>query len=671
MQYTVLGRTGLEVSRLGFGCMRLPMKSDTQIDRGLAIPMLHRAVELGITYFDTAVGYCAGDSQRVLGEAMESMRDRVVLSTKNHHYDKTDKDGWWRNLNDSLERLRTDHIDVYNFHGMNYERFEAAVDGEDGLYREVLKAKEQGMVRHICHSFHGSLDSLKKCVETGLFESVTVQYNLLDQSLEEGIAFAAEHGMGVVIMGPVGGGRLGYPTGKAQEIAGEVKSTPELALRFVLSNPAVNVALSGMSTMEQLEENVETVANLGELTPEDHRRIEAAVEERKKLAGLYCTGCNYCMPCPDNVDIPANFEILNLDRVFGLSDHARTRYATLGGKAALCRQCGKCVELCPQELDIPARLGEAVSLLDERSGSVAGWGELTGGSAAADGMLSLRLRYHVKNFTESTFSRVRVSLRSHREEQIAPAEFDFSTLKGFGRRHRDITVTTTPPMESLSVDSVVTFDDSHTIEHLSYAVVTASKRAGGKSNDSLLERPASPLVHVPSAIHPVHLSKQGPSAHSYDFALDYDDGSLYLWVEVEDDMKFLAETAPTGRIRADYFRVFFDGRAKDRLGLGGYGDGVFHVTVCPPADSGIDAWVVVSNGEEVSARTERTPFGYILGCAIPWSAFGGDNGAREVMAFDAVLVSHDADGNEQVRLSWTGREQQERDTSTFGRLVLI
>ena len=180
MQYITLGKTGLKVSRLGFGCMRLPMKTQSEVDRDLAIPMLHRGVELGITYFDTAVGYCSGDSQRVLGEAMEGMRDRIIISTKNHHYDKNDKKGWWKNLEDSLERIRTDHIDIYNYHGMNFERFESAVDGEDGLYREVLKAKELGMIRHICHSFHGTLESLKKCIDTGQFEVVTLQYNLLD-----------------------------------------------------------------------------------------------------------------------------------------------------------------------------------------------------------------------------------------------------------------------------------------------------------------------------------------------------------------------------------------------------------------------------------------------------------------------------------------------------------
>ena len=668
MQYTVLGKTGLKVSRLGFGCMRLPMKTDNEIDRDLAIPMLHRAVELGITYFDTAVGYCSGDSQRVLGEAMESMREKVVISTKNPHYDKNDKDGWWKNLNDSLERLRTDHIDVYNFHGMNFDRYESAVAGEDGLYKEVLKAKEQGMVRHICHSFHGSAESLIKCIETGLFDSITVQYNLLDQSLEEGIARASESGMGVVIMGPVGGGRLGFPSGKAQDLAGDVKSTPELALRFVLSNENVNVALSGMSTMKQLEENAETVANLGELTVEDHERIEAAVEERKKLAGLYCTGCNYCLPCPDGVDIPANFEILNLERVFGLSEHARSRYATLGGKAALCRQCGKCVELCPQELDIPTRLGESVALLDERSGSVAGWGELQSGSIGDDGMVSVDIRYQVKNFTESVFENVGVSLRSHREEQVIPAEFGFEKLKGYGRRHKDLAVKLLPPVESLSIDSVISFDGSHTVEHLSYAVV-AAKKINGNGNRSLLERPAGSVVHVPSPIHPVHASKQALAAHSFDFALSYDADKFYLWADVEDDLLYPAQAGQSGH--TDYIRIFLDGRQKEKVGVGGYGEGVMHVTICPMSDADLEPRVKPSIEAEVNVRSKRTDFGYVLGCAVPWNAFGADATIPKVMGFDLALVSHDSDGNQTLRLSWTGREGQERDTSMFGKLLIL
>ena len=666
MQYTTLGKTGLKVSRLGFGCMRLPMKSPSVVDRNLAIPMLHQALELGVTYFDTAVGYCGGDSQRTLGEAMEGKRDQFVLSTKNHHYDKNDKKGWWKNLDDSLERLRTDRIDIYNFHGMNFERYTSAVVGDDGLYKEVLKAKEQGMIKHICHSFHGSLESLKKCVDTGLFEVITLQYNLLDQSLEEGITYAADHGMGVVVMGPVGGGRLGFPSGRAQEIAGEVKSTPELAMRFVLSNPNVSLALSGMSTMQHIEENVKTVSTMGELTAEDHARIEAAVEERKKLAGLYCTGCNYCLPCPDAVDIPANFEILNLDRVFGLSEHARSRYATLGGKAALCRQCGKCVELCPQELDIPTRLGEAVSLLDERSGSVAGWGELRGAKMTEDGLNSLSMRYHIKNFTDTGYSNISVKLHGHREEQPMPAEISFDTLKAFGRRHKDVDILVTPPVDSLSIDSQISFDGSHTLEHLSYVVTSALKAEGG-----FQERPSSSTVHVPGAIHPVHGSQQSLEHHSFDMALSYDDTHLYLWADVEEDLKNPLENLKPGNLPFDKMLLFVDGRTPAQIGLGGHTDGVLSVEVFPPARGDDQPIVQAPDNSGVSASVSHTPTGYVLTCAIPWSSCNQQKTLPGIIGFDCVLVSHDEEGKEVLRLSWTGRERQERDTASFGKVLLI
>lgn len=668
MEYTTLGKTGLRVSRLGFGCMRLPMKTGTEVDRELALPMLHRGLELGINYFDTAVGYCAGDSQRVLGEAMEDRRDKVILSTKNHHYDKTDKDMWWKNLNDSLERLRTDHIDIYNFHGMNFERFQDAVDGEDGLYQEVLKAKEQGMVRHICHSFHGSPESLHKCIDTGLFEVVTLQYNLLDQTLDDEIAYAHENGMGVVVMGPVGGGRLGYPSGKAQEIAGEVKSTPELALRFVLSNQAVSIALSGMSTMEQLEDNVKTVSNLGELAPEDHKRIEDAVQERKKLAGLYCTGCNYCMPCPDSVDIPANFEILNLDRVFGLTEHARSRYAALGGKAALCRQCGKCVELCPQELDIPTRLGEAVALLDERSGSVAGWSELRKARMTDDGLVAVDLRYQLKSFTEEEFSSVSVSLHPHREEHLDPESFDVDRLKGFARRHRDLTLTTTPPLESISIDSLVTFNGSHTLEHFYHIAATARGIDGSPSMET---RPVGSLVHVPGATHPAHLDSTPPKGHSYDFVCAYDEQHLYVWVEVEDDLAGAVKDKPAPRLRNDMIRVYLDGRSNTDIGLGGPADGVINISICPREPGNNDPFVQVSKDVPVNATLEHTQTGYRTLVAVPWTSFVLDKKRPDVIGFDIAQSSYDAEGAAQVRLSWTGRERQERDTSRLGKLLMM
>jgi predicted aldo/keto reductase-like oxidoreductase len=611
--------------------------------------------------------YCGHDSERVLGEAMEGIRDQVVLSTKNHHYDKGDVAGWWKNLEDSLELLRTDCIDVYNVHGLNYEGYESSFAGEDGLYKQLLKAKEQGLIRHICHSFHGSCESLKKMVDTALFDSVTCQYNLLDRHLEEGIAYAAEHGMGVVIMGPIGGGRLGYPSEKAAELVGEVKSTPELALRFVLSNPSVTVALSGMGTMQMLEENVETVSRAGDLSEEDHGRIEGAIQERKQLMGLYCTGCGYCMPCPEGVDIPKNFEFLNLERVFGLTDHARATYASLGGKAALCRLCGKCVEPCPQDLDIPARLAEAVAVLDERAGSVTGWSELRGASAGERGMLDVQMRYHLKNFTDQA-QKVEVEFQPHGEDQVAPDRFALDELKPYGRRHKDVRVEVRPPLEALSLDAVLTFDSSHMLEHLHH-VVTVAPRADSYEPDAGRRRAGT--HHVPSPLHPIHHSDQPAKGHSFDFAAAFDEAKLYVYADVEDDLLCAADEEVKGRTRADSLTVFLDGRAADRIGRGGYEDGVMRVSVYPPADEDGEPQVKASNEADVEVRLDRTPFGYRVDCAIPWQVFSQCEGTPHVIGFDVALSSYDEEGKNRLQLSWTGRSGQERNPGAFGKLLLV
>ncbi len=667
MEYATLGKTGLKVSRLGFGCMRFPMKSRTEVDRDKTIPMLRRAVELGINYFDTAVGYCGSDSQRVLGEAMEDIRDQVILSTKNHHRDKQDKDGWWKNLEDSLERLRTDCIDIYNLHGLNFEGFESSFAGEDGLYKELLKAKEQGLIRHICHSFHGTCESMKNMVATGLFESITCQYNLLDRHLEEGIAYAAEHGEGVVIMGPVGGGRLGYPSEKASDLVGEVKSTPELALRFVLSNPNVTLALSGMSTMEMLEENAATVSRAAEFTQEDHDRIEAAILERKEFLGLYCTGCGYCMPCPEGVDIPANFEILNLERIFGLTDHARSRYASLGGKAALCRLCGKCLEPCPQDLDIPARLAEAVAVLDKRAGSVAGWSELRAGSLDENGMVNLDLRYHLKNFTDQE-QKVAVEFQPHREDQVFPERFQVRKLKPYGRRHKDVQMTVGPVPEALSLDVVISSDGARSLEHLHHVVTTAREAEGYKLGAKKARRGT---LHVPSPVHPIHGTDQNVLGHSFDFVAAYDDESLYVYADVEEDLLCPAAEKIEGRTPADNLRIFLDGRKARELGRGGYEDGVMHLTVYPPAEEGAEPQVRTSNDAEVTAKLAPTPFGYRVDCAIPWQVFSQVDGRPDVIGFDIGINSYDADGNDVLGLTWTGRLRQERNPGAFGKLLLV
>lgn len=201
MIYRELGKTGYKVSQLGFGAMHLPMKevNGTQVvDRELAIPMIHRAFEAGLNYIDTAVGYCNEDSQRVVGEALKGWREKIVVSTKNHYYGE-DESAWWTNLENSLQRLDVQYIDIYNHHGINWERYVNAV--EPRISKWMQKAKDQGLIKHICTSFHDTNEALVKLIDTGYVESITLQYNLLNRALEEGIAHAKAKGVGIVVMG--------------------------------------------------------------------------------------------------------------------------------------------------------------------------------------------------------------------------------------------------------------------------------------------------------------------------------------------------------------------------------------------------------------------------------------------------------------------------------------
>lgn len=369
MQYAILGKTGYKVSRLGFGAMRLPMKGE-RVDRDLAVPMIRRAFEAGVNYIDSAVGYCNQDSQRAVGEALQGWRSRIVVSTKNPHYNKRDERTWWQNLENSLQRLNVEWIDIYHFHSLSWRTFEEHVAGPDGQLAWMHKAKDQGLIRHIAFSFHDSAENLIKIAKTGHFEAVTLQYNLLDRSLEKALPAVRKLGLGIVVMGPVGGGRLGYPSPAIRKMLPEAASVPEIALRFVLANPNVTLALSGMSTMQQVEENLRTASRPTALTTREKLRVLETLRRYKKLADLYCTGCDYCMPCPHGVEIPRNFAALNAARVYGLPDHARQQYARTRGKAALCRACRKCLEKCPQHIDIIAQLRETARELDDTYGKL-------------------------------------------------------------------------------------------------------------------------------------------------------------------------------------------------------------------------------------------------------------------------------------------------------------
>ncbi|MDR0222096.1 MAG: aldo/keto reductase [Oscillospiraceae bacterium] len=374
MQYRKFGNTGAEISVLGFGCMRLPeiRKDDkSYIDEDLAMPMLMRAYELGINYFDSAPYYCNSNSESAMGRALKSVRDKIYLSTK-IPMEKYEKKGDFRKqLENSLAKMETDYVDFYHFWGIN----KATADkiNKNDIMSEVRECREQGLLRHISFSFHDAPESVKYIIDgvPGL-ESILCQYNLLDRSNEAMLEYAKEKGLGTAVMGPVGGGRLSPPTGLYEKLTGKKSSaTYEVALRFVMGNPNISCALSGMETVEMLEKNVKIADIAGEITAEEWARLGEAMEEVAKFRDLYCTGCKYCMPCPAGIDIPKLFEFYTHVNVYGLGEGIKGSYKWYkknpwgeGKTFAHCVDCGSCEKKCPQKLSIRKELERVCEVLE-------------------------------------------------------------------------------------------------------------------------------------------------------------------------------------------------------------------------------------------------------------------------------------------------------------------
>ena len=376
MQYRDFGNLGYKISTLGYGAMRLPEDEEGNVRRDEAVAVIRAAVDAGINYVDTAPLYNRNQSEEVVGEALaDGYRERVWLSTKNQRVND-DPDDWRRRLDESLRKLKADCVDVYHLWGISWKEFTEHLAIKDGPLAAARRAQEDGLFRHLFFSFHAPPEDFFKIIDTGEFVGCTVQFNLIDRKNEAGIAYAAARGLAVVIMGPVGGGRLAGPSSVIEDSAFSAASTAELALRFVLANADVSCAISGMSSFEQLRENVATASCADRLGDAELARIDESFDEYRKLADLYCTGCDYCKPCPENVAISRVLALYNLARVYGLEEAAGKLYAEIGrtgffarmNNAAACTSCGECVEKCPQKLDIPEELAAAHAALGNGKG---------------------------------------------------------------------------------------------------------------------------------------------------------------------------------------------------------------------------------------------------------------------------------------------------------------
>ena len=348
--------------------------------------MLKKGIDLGINYIDTAYVYINGTSEVAVGKAIKDYdRSKFFVVTKVPAGDReaSAEAEWRKKLDESLRRFDTPYIDLIYFHGLRWESFTDHVSKEGYALEAARKAQSEGLIKHIGFSSHDSNENIIKLIDTDEFEGVLVQYNFLERTNEPAISRAAEKGMGVSVMGPIAGGRLGIPQDLAlagdDAVAQKTVKTPELALRYVWANPDVTVLLSGMNDMAHIEENVAVADRTAELSTSETEQIQELIEKNADMAKLYCTGCAYCLPCPNDVNIPENFRYMNWHRVWGLEDAAKKAYAALspkgtwgswagsisGLKADACVECGECEPKCPQNIPIIDQLKEVAATLGE------------------------------------------------------------------------------------------------------------------------------------------------------------------------------------------------------------------------------------------------------------------------------------------------------------------
>jgi uncharacterized protein len=390
MKYRKMGSLDWKVSALGFGCMRLPSRKLNRLraDFGRSIKLIRHGIDRGINYIDTAWVYHLGDSERILGEALKSgYRDRVHLVTKLFMMLVRKPEDFDNFLYSQLERLKTDYLDAYLFHGLNQGSFEKLK--ELGLIEKMEKARDRGLIRHIGFSFHDTFPVFKEIIDYYDWDIAQIQYNYLDTNIQartEGLKYAYSKGMAVVVMEPLRGGKLVDPPSEALEImkSAKNKKTPvEWALQFLWDQPEVATVLSGMGNMQMVDQNCEIADRSGihTLSREDTIIIGKLASVFKEKILVPCTACGYCMPCPHGVNIPQNFAILNDACLNDSGWHRWTikrGYKRLAGSkekidkdnpngnASMCTGCGECLEKCPQNIAVPDELEKVHAVLGGR-----------------------------------------------------------------------------------------------------------------------------------------------------------------------------------------------------------------------------------------------------------------------------------------------------------------
>ena len=375
MDYRNFTKDNIQVSALGFGCMRFPIleNDSSKIDEEQSIEMIRYAIDNGVNYIDTAYPYHQGNSEAFVAKALaDGYREKTYLATKLPSWLINSYEDFHKYLDEQLERLDTEYIDFYLLHTLNKGYWENLK--ELGVLRFIDEAKKSGKIKYIGFSFHDELDVFKEIVDYHDWDFCQIQYNYLDinyQAGEAGLKYANDKGISVVIMEPIKGGKLVNPSDEIKEIwdSNNVKRTPaEWALRWVLNHEEVSLLLSGMNNLEQVKENIETVSNAkpNHLNEKEISLIDEVKDIYQEKIKVGCTSCEYCLPCPEGVSIPNIFQVYNDYYVFGTEEDSKNRYKTYidkGIDASICVECGLCETMCPQNLEIIRHLKESKEIL--------------------------------------------------------------------------------------------------------------------------------------------------------------------------------------------------------------------------------------------------------------------------------------------------------------------
>lgn len=372
MLYRKLGKTNEMVSILGFGCMRLPILpggDSTKIDESLAIELVHYAIDEGVNYIDTAYPYhgtgmgSAGQSELFVAKALKhGYREKVKIATKLPSWLIKTREDMDKYLNEQLERLETESIDFYLVHAINKQVWPMLK--EAGIAEFLDTAIKDGRIKYAGFSFHDKLELFKEVVDYYDWSFCQIQYNYLDEMFQagtEGLEYAAQKDLGIVIMEPLRGGKLAGNLPEDVQNAfdqADVKRTPaDWALRWVWNHQEVSVVLSGMNAMDQITENLNSAngAEVNSLSAKDVGIIDQVKGIFKDKIIVNCTACGYCMPCPEGVNIPVNFSMYNSHHMFGREESYHV-WLKPPQKASNCVECGLCETHCPQGISIREEL---------------------------------------------------------------------------------------------------------------------------------------------------------------------------------------------------------------------------------------------------------------------------------------------------------------------------